>query len=119
MGAMIKYAVVIAAVAGIFSAMPAGAEEVGVGVGRLGITVGEGDGDRDRDRDRDVIRDRDHRDRDKTVIITVKEVITTEMLTMIDDLLLSTDSNRILTASIMGPFFGHHRFGGFAGESQK
>jgi hypothetical protein len=67
---MIKYAVVIAAVAGICSAMPAGAEEIGVGVGRAGVTVGEGHGDRDRDRDRDVIRDRDHRDRgDKTVII--------------------------------------------------
>ena len=66
---MIKYAVVIAAVAGIFSAMPAGAEEVGVGVGPVGVTVGEGHGDRDRDRDRDVIRDRDHQDRDKTVII--------------------------------------------------
>ena len=71
---MIKYAIVIAAVAGIFSAMPAGAEEVGVGVGRAGVTIGEGHGDRDRDRDRDVIRDR----------------ITTEMLTMIADLLLST-----------------------------
>ena len=52
---MIEYAVVIAAVAGICSAMPAGAEEVGVGVGPLGVTVGEGHGDRYRDRDRDVI----------------------------------------------------------------
>jgi len=34
---MIKYAVVIAAVAGILSAMPAGAEEVGVGVGPVGV----------------------------------------------------------------------------------
>jgi hypothetical protein len=59
---MIKYAVVIAAVAGICSAMPAGAEEIGVGVGRAGVTVGEGHGDRDRDRDRDVIRDRDHQE---------------------------------------------------------
>jgi hypothetical protein len=69
---MIKYAVVIAAVVGICSAMPAGAEEVGVGVGPVGVTVGQDhgdrDGDRDRDRDRDVIRDRDHQDHDKTVI---------------------------------------------------
>jgi hypothetical protein len=47
---MIHYAVVIAAVAGISWAMPAGAEG-------------------DRDRDRDVIRDRDHRDSDKPDII--------------------------------------------------
>jgi hypothetical protein len=59
---MIRYAVMIAAVAGICSAIPAGAEEVGVGVGPVGVTVGQGHGDRDRDRDRDVIRDRDHRD---------------------------------------------------------
>ena len=66
---MIRYAVMIAAVAGICSAIPAGAEEVGVGVGPVGVTVGQGHGDRDRDRDRDVIRDRDHRDDSKTVII--------------------------------------------------
>jgi hypothetical protein len=64
---MIKYAVVIAAVIGSCSAMPAGAEEVGVGP--VGVTVGQDRGDRDRDRDRDVIRDRDHRDSDKTVIL--------------------------------------------------
>jgi len=33
---MIKYAVLIAAVVGIYSAMPAAAEEIGVGVGRAG-----------------------------------------------------------------------------------
>ena len=66
---MIKYVVVIAAVAGICSAMPAGAEEAAVGVGPVGVTVGQGHGDRDRDHDRDVIRDRDHRDHDKTIII--------------------------------------------------
>src|ERR1035437_9180988 len=62
---MIKYAVVIAAVAGICSAMPAGAEEVGVGVGPVGVTVGSGHDERDRDRDKAVIikKDRDH-DRD-------------------------------------------------------
>ena len=65
-------AVVIAAVAGICSAMPAGAEEVGVGVGPVGVTVGSGHDERDRDRDKTVIikKDRDHdRDGDKTVII--------------------------------------------------
>ena len=68
----ICHAVVIAAVAGLCSAMPAGAEEVGVGVGPVGVTVGSGDHDRDRDRDKTVIikKDRDHdRDGDKTVII--------------------------------------------------
>jgi hypothetical protein len=66
---MIRYVIMIAAVAGICSAIPAGAEEVGVGVGPVGVTVGQGHGDRDGDRDRDVIRDRDHRDDNKTVII--------------------------------------------------
>jgi len=47
---MIKYAVVVAAVVGICSAIPAAAEEVGIGVGPHGVTVGEGRGDRDRDR---------------------------------------------------------------------
>ena len=46
----IRLAVVIAAVAGLCSAMPAGAEEVGVGVGPVGVTVGSGDHDRDRDK---------------------------------------------------------------------
>ena len=46
----VKYAVAVAAVAGICSAIPAGAEEVGIGVGPNGVTVGEGHGDRDRDR---------------------------------------------------------------------
>ena len=56
----IRLAAIIAAVAGICSAMPAGAEEVGVGVGPVGVTVGSGHRDWDRDHDRD---------RDKTVII--------------------------------------------------
>ena len=50
-----RLAVVIAAVAGICSAMPAGAEEVGVGVGPIGVTVGSGHDERDRDRDKTVI----------------------------------------------------------------
>jgi hypothetical protein len=65
---MIKYAVALAAVVGICSAIPAGAEEVGIGVGRSGVTVGEVHGDRDRDRDREHYRDRD-RHRGETVII--------------------------------------------------
>ena len=64
---MIKYAVAIAAVVGICSAIPAGTEEVGIGVVHHGVTVGEGHGDRDRDREH--FRDRDRRDRDETVII--------------------------------------------------
>jgi hypothetical protein len=54
-------------VVSICSAIPAGAEEVGIGVGPRGVTVGEGHGDRDRDREH--FRDRDRRDRDDTVII--------------------------------------------------
>ena len=64
---MIKYAVLVAAAVSICSAIPAGADEVGVVVGPHGVTVGEGRGDRDRDRDREHVRD--HRDRDETVII--------------------------------------------------
>jgi hypothetical protein len=64
---MIKYAVAVAAVMGICSAIPAGAEEVGIGVGPHGVTVGEVHGDRDRDREH--YRDRDRRGRDETVII--------------------------------------------------
>jgi hypothetical protein len=67
-----RFALVIAAVAGICSAMPAGAEEIGIGVGPGGVTIGSGHGDRYRDRDRAVIinRDRDRDgDRDRTVII--------------------------------------------------
>ena len=67
-----RVAIVIAAAAGICSAIPAGAEEVGVGVGPNGVTVGTIHGDRDRDRTKTVIinKDRDHDgDRDKTVII--------------------------------------------------
>ena len=67
-----RLAVVVAAVAGICSAMPVGAEEIGIGVGPGGVTIGSDHGDRYRDRDRAVIinkdRDRDG-DRDKPVII--------------------------------------------------
>jgi hypothetical protein len=65
-----RYALVIAAVAGICAAVPASAEEVGVGVGPVGVTVGAGhDRDRDRDHDRTIVRDRDeHRDRDTVII---------------------------------------------------
>lgn len=65
---MIKYAVALAAVVGVCSAIPAGAEEVGIGVGRSGVTVGEVHGDRDRDRDREHYRDRDRRDRETVII---------------------------------------------------
>ena len=53
----IRIALVIAAVAGICTAMPAVAEEVGVGV-----TVGSGHDERDRDREKTVIikKDRDY-----------------------------------------------------------
>jgi len=65
-----RFAIVAVAVAGICSAMPAGAEEIGIGVGPGGVTVGTGhDRDRDRDRDREVIRERDHRDRGDTIVI--------------------------------------------------
>jgi hypothetical protein len=64
-----RYAVAIAAVVGICSAIPAAAEEIGIGIGPRGVTVGEVHGDRDRDRDREHFRDRDRRDRDETVII--------------------------------------------------
>src|SRR5579863_6556222 len=63
---MIRYAVAVAAVVGIFSAIPAGAEEVGIGIGPRGVTVGESHGDRDRDREQSRYRDR--RDRDETII---------------------------------------------------
>lgn len=64
-----RFALVIAVAAGICgSALPAGAEDVGVGP--LGVTIGS-DHDRDRDRDKTVIikKDRDDGDREKTVII--------------------------------------------------
>jgi hypothetical protein len=70
---MIRYAVVVAVAVGIFSAIPAGAEEVGIGVGPRGVTVGEVPGDRDRDRDRDHARDRDRRDHNETVIIRERD----------------------------------------------
>jgi len=63
-----RFALVIAATVGLCgSALPAGAEDVGVGP--VGVTVGH-DRDRDRDHDKTVIikKDRDHGDRDKTVI---------------------------------------------------
>jgi hypothetical protein len=73
--AMIKrLAVAAVAVIGIYSAVPASAEEfgVGVGVGRggAGVTIGTGrsDYDRDRVRERTIIREREPR-RGETVII--------------------------------------------------
>ena len=63
-----RFALVIAAAAVLCgSALPAGAEEVGVGP--VGVTVGH-DRDRDRDHGKTVIikKDRDHGDRDKTII---------------------------------------------------
>jgi hypothetical protein len=70
-----KYALVIAALAGISFAMPASAEEVGVGVGvgpaGAGVTVGAGRSDYDRDhRDHTttIVKEREP-ERDKTVII--------------------------------------------------
>jgi hypothetical protein len=64
-----RFALVVAVAAGMCgSALPAGAEDVGVGVGPVGVTIGN---DRDRDRDKTVIikKDRDDGDREKTVII--------------------------------------------------
>jgi hypothetical protein len=73
---MISRFVLVMAAAAIVcgSALPAGAEDVGIGVGPVGVTVGSDhyrDRDRDRDHDKTVIikKDRDHGDEDKTVII--------------------------------------------------
>jgi len=69
-----RLAVAAIAVIGIYSAVPASAEEVGVGVGvgpvGAGVTVGTGRPDYDRDRvhERTIIREREPR-RDETVII--------------------------------------------------
>jgi hypothetical protein len=63
------YFAVIATAALIGTALPAGAEEIGVGVGPVGVTVGNGHSDRDVVREREVVRDRDdHRDRDTVII---------------------------------------------------
>jgi hypothetical protein len=70
-----RLAVAAIAVVGIYSAVPASAEEVGVGVGvgpaGVGVTVGSGRSDYDRDRvhERTIIREREpviikKRDRD-------------------------------------------------------
>jgi hypothetical protein len=67
-----KYVMAMAAVASIWAAIPANAEEVGVGVGvgpaGPGVTVGSDrrDIDRDRDRGRTVIKE--HGPRDRTII---------------------------------------------------
>ena len=61
----IRIALVIAAVAGICTAMPAVAEELGGGVG---VTVGSGHDERDRDKTVIIKKDRDH-DRDDKVVI--------------------------------------------------
>ena len=69
---MIKHLAIIAvAAAGISSAIPAKAQDVGVGIGPNGVTVGAVRDDRYRDRDREDFRDRpyDRRDRNETVII--------------------------------------------------
>ena len=68
-----RLAVAAIAVVGIYSAVPASAEEVGVGVGvgpvGAGVTVGSGrDFDRDRVHERTIVREREPR-RDETVII--------------------------------------------------
>ncbi len=71
-----RLAVAAVAVVGIYSAMPASAEEVGVGVGPVGVgvTVGSGRSDYDRDRvhERTIIREREPR-RDETVIIKKRD----------------------------------------------
>jgi hypothetical protein len=59
----IRIALVIAAVAGICTAIPAVAEELGVGV-----TVGSGHDERDRDKTVIIKKDRDN-DRDDKVVI--------------------------------------------------
>lgn len=66
-----QIAIIAVAAAGISSAIPAKAQDIGVGVGPGGVTVGAVRGDRYRDRDRDYDRDRsyDRRDRGETVII--------------------------------------------------
>jgi hypothetical protein len=67
---MIRHIAIIAvAAAGIYSAAPVSAEEIGVGIGPNGVTVGTVRGDRYRDPDRDYYRDRYRRDRNETVII--------------------------------------------------
>ncbi len=69
-----RLAVAAIAVIGIYSAVPASAEDVRVGVGvgpvGAGVTVGSGRSDYDRDRihERTIIREREPR-RDETVII--------------------------------------------------
>jgi hypothetical protein len=70
----IRIALVIAAVAGICTAMPAVAEELGVGVG---VTVGSGHDERDRDKTVIIKKDRDH-DRDER-LSSRKTAIMTEM----------------------------------------
>jgi hypothetical protein len=70
---VMKYALVIAALAGVSFAMPASAEEVGVGVGvgpvGAGVTVGAGRSDYDRDRHTTTVIKEREPDRDRTVII--------------------------------------------------
>jgi hypothetical protein len=71
-----RLAVAAIAVVGIYSAVPASAEEFGVGVGRsgVGVTIGSGRSDYDRDRvhERTIIREREPR-RDETVIIKKRD----------------------------------------------
>jgi hypothetical protein len=69
-----RLAVAAIEVIGIYGAIPASSEEVGVGVGvgpvGAGVTVGSGRSDYDRDRvhERTIVREREPR-RDETVII--------------------------------------------------
>lgn len=59
----------IATAALIGTALPAGAEEIGIGVGPGGVTIGQTHRDRDVIREREVVRDRrDYRDRDTVVV---------------------------------------------------
>ena len=71
-----RLAVAIAVVAGIYTAMPVAAEEVGIGVGPGGVTIGSDHSDRVRDRDHRTIILNDHdsdRDRDHRTVILNKD----------------------------------------------
>jgi hypothetical protein len=66
------FVLVVAALAGVCSTLPAVAEDAKVGVGPVGVTVGSGHSDRDRDVDKKVIIKKSHDedgDREKKVII--------------------------------------------------
>jgi hypothetical protein len=68
---MIKHLAIIAvAAAGISSAVPASAQDIGVGVGPRGVTVGVAP---DRYREREVVRERDYRDRDRGETVVIRK----------------------------------------------